>query len=76
MDWRVLSVPRRGGVIVESFNSDEVLQMTPWERTWAVRQIANRMVGCIERTSYKNRAARGVFVNFGSRRYIELNGSS
>jgi hypothetical protein len=25
MDWRELGVPRRGGVIVESFNSDEVM---------------------------------------------------
>jgi hypothetical protein len=24
MDWRELGVPRRGGVIVESFNADEV----------------------------------------------------
>ena len=24
MDWRELGVPRRGGIIVESFNADEV----------------------------------------------------
>ena len=27
MDWRELAVPRRGGTIIESFNSDEVLRM-------------------------------------------------
>lgn len=28
MDWRELGVPRRGGVIVESFNSDEVCSIS------------------------------------------------
>eukprot|EP00250_Pteridium_aquilinum_P001476 c11665_g1_i1 orf=132-770(-) len=49
MDWKELGVPRRGGVIVESFNSDDVLQMAPWQRSQAARRITNQFVGCIER---------------------------
>ncbi|CAM6042872.1 unnamed protein product [Sphagnum compactum] len=63
MDWRELGVPRRGGVIVESFNSDEVLQMAPWHRTWTVQRLANRIMASIERASSANRASRGLFVD-------------
>ncbi|CAI5949957.1 unnamed protein product [Closterium sp. NIES-64] len=62
MDWRELAVPRRGGTIVESFNSDEVLQMAPWHRQWAVSRLANRIATCVERASAPNRMARGVHV--------------
>ncbi|CAI5474223.1 unnamed protein product [Closterium sp. Yama58-4] len=62
MDWRELAVPRRGGTIVESFNSDEVLQMAPWHRQWAVSRLANRIATCVERASAPNRMARGVDV--------------
>lgn len=60
MDWRELGVPRRGGAIVECFNADEVLHMAPWHRTWAVRHIANRLLGCIERACCRNQATRGM----------------
>eukprot|EP00249_Psilotum_nudum_P013102 c24153_g1_i2 orf=1086-2402(+) len=63
MNWRELGVPRRGGVIVESFNADEVLQMAPWHHTWAVRSLANRIVHCIECASFENRSARGMIVD-------------
>eukprot|EP00897_Mesotaenium_endlicherianum_P009532 jgi/Mesen1/8607/ME000050S08020 len=51
MDWRELAVPRRGGVIVESFNSDEVLQMAPWHRKWAVAKLASQMASCVNRAA-------------------------
>lgn len=63
MDWRELGVPRRGGVIIESFNADEVLQMAPWHRKWAVRRLSNRIVSSIERASLKNRVARGIYAD-------------
>ncbi|KAJ7557630.1 hypothetical protein O6H91_04G002600 [Diphasiastrum complanatum] len=66
MDWRDLGVPRRGGVIVESFNSDEVMQMAPWHRIWAVRRLSNRIVSCVERASFENRASHGVYVDLES----------
>lgn len=53
MDWRELAVPRRGGVIVESFNADEVMQMAPWHRTLAVGQLASCISTCIERAAAK-----------------------
>lgn len=63
MDWRELGVPRRGGVIIESFNADEVLQMAPWHRKWAVRRLSNRIVSSIERASLQNRVARGIYAD-------------
>lgn len=63
MDWRELGVPRRGGVIIESFNADEVLQMAPWHRKWAVRRLSNRIVSSIERASRQNRVARGIYAD-------------
>ncbi|XP_024529816.1 uncharacterized protein LOC9658903 isoform X1 [Selaginella moellendorffii] len=60
MDWSDLAVPCRGGIILESFNSDEVLEMAPWHRACAVRRLANRIITCIERASYANRGARGM----------------
>eukprot|EP01018_Ginkgo_biloba_P018183 Gb_36696 [translate_table: standard] len=63
MDWSELGVPRRGGVIVECFNADEVLQMAPWHRKWAARRLANRIVSSIERASLEKRIARGVYVD-------------
>ena len=63
MDWRELGVPRRGGVIIESFNADEILQMAPWHRKWDVRRLSNRIVSSIERASLKNRVARGFLHN-------------
>lgn len=56
MDWRELGVPRRGGVIVESFNADKVMRMAPLQRSCAVRHIANSIVSCIERASSQNHA--------------------
>lgn len=63
MDWRELGVPRRGGVIVESFNADEVVQMKPWQRTWAARRLSNQFVSAIERASAPNRVPRGLLVD-------------
>ncbi|XP_024400487.1 uncharacterized protein [Physcomitrium patens] len=63
MDWRELGVPRRGGVIVESFNADEVVQMKPWQRTWAARRLSNQIVSAIERASAPNRKRRGLVVD-------------
>eukprot|EP00850_Spirogloea_muscicola_P005286 SM000024S07748 [mRNA] locus=s24:210500:214379:+ [translate_table: standard] len=60
MDWRELAVPRRGGVIVECFNSDEVLQMAPWHRTWAVGRLSSRITQCILRATREKRASRGI----------------
>ncbi|KAL2630348.1 hypothetical protein R1flu_015034 [Riccia fluitans] len=60
MNWKDLGLPKRGGVILESFNTDEVLQMAPWHRKWSVRRLANRITTCIERASYENRLSRGV----------------
>ncbi|BBN09649.1 hypothetical protein MPTK1_4g21500 [Marchantia polymorpha subsp. ruderalis] len=62
MDWRDLAVPKRGGVVLESFNSDEVLQMAPWHRKWSVRRLANRITACIERASSENRLSRGIIL--------------
>eukprot|EP00270_Netrium_digitus_P003141 TRINITY_DN1355_c0_g1_i1.p1 TRINITY_DN1355_c0_g1~~TRINITY_DN1355_c0_g1_i1.p1 ORF type:complete len:590 (+),score=139.24 TRINITY_DN1355_c0_g1_i1:120-1889(+) len=71
MDWRDLAVPRRGGVILESFNSDEVLEMAPWHRTWAVSRLASRISRCIERASYSNRSQRGRAVPPGALEDVE-----
>ncbi|CAM6090441.1 unnamed protein product [Calypogeia fissa] len=63
MNWTSLGVPKRGGVILESFNSDEVLKMAPWQRKWSVRRLASRIVTCIERASHENRVSRGVIID-------------
>ncbi|KAI5055761.1 hypothetical protein GOP47_0029282 [Adiantum capillus-veneris] len=54
MDWRELGVPRRGGVIVESFDSDEILQMAPLQRAHAARSIATQLVESIQRASLRS----------------------
>ncbi|KAI5068017.1 hypothetical protein GOP47_0016362 [Adiantum capillus-veneris] len=54
MDWRELGVPRRGGVIVESFDSDELLQMAPLQRAHAARSIATQLVESIQRASSRS----------------------
>ncbi|MCO5565049.1 hypothetical protein L7F22_018719 [Adiantum nelumboides] len=54
MDWRELGVPRRGGVIVESFDSDEALQLAPLQRSQAARCIATRLVDSIQRASSRS----------------------
>lgn len=63
MDYRELGVSRRGGVIVECFNADEIVQMKPWQRTWAARRLSNQFVSAIERASAPNRAPRGLVVD-------------
>ncbi|KAL3688239.1 hypothetical protein R1sor_014548 [Riccia sorocarpa] len=60
MDWTGLAVPKRGGAVLESFNTDEVLQMAPWHRKWSVRRLANKIAACIERAGYQNRLSRGM----------------
>ncbi|GBG72905.1 hypothetical protein CBR_g12625 [Chara braunii] len=60
IDWRDLAIPRRGGFILESFNSDEVIDMAPWHRAWEVGKLARRISDCIERASLKNRLKKGV----------------
>eukprot|EP00271_Cylindrocystis_brebissonii_P017211 TRINITY_DN437_c0_g1_i1.p1 TRINITY_DN437_c0_g1~~TRINITY_DN437_c0_g1_i1.p1 ORF type:complete len:647 (+),score=116.79 TRINITY_DN437_c0_g1_i1:122-2062(+) len=55
MQWRELAVPRRGGLLLECFNSDEVAQMAPWHRKWAVSELAKKITGCVETASHANR---------------------
>ena len=43
MDWRELALPRKGGVILEAFNSDEVLAMGPTERATHADAVATKV---------------------------------
>ena len=51
MDWRELALPRKGGVILEAFNSDEVLQMGREERVLHADAVANKIVLAVERAA-------------------------
>ncbi|KAH7442405.1 hypothetical protein KP509_03G087000 [Ceratopteris richardii] len=58
IDWKELGVPRRGGVIVESFNADEILQMAPSQRVQAARYIGGQLMDSIQRISSKTDAKK------------------
>eukprot|EP00899_Mesostigma_viride_P009361 jgi/Mesvir1/18426/Mv14293-RA.1 len=56
MDWRDLAVPRRGGTVLESFNSDAVLRMSRGQRAAAATRLARRISRAILRSSKKGEA--------------------
>ena len=43
--------------------SKQVVQMKPWQRTWAARRLSNQFVSAIERASAPNRVPRGLVVD-------------
>jgi hypothetical protein len=47
MDWTTYAVPRLGGAILESFNTDTLLTLTPEARSQQVTSIAGKIVRAI-----------------------------
>lgn len=41
----------------------QIVQMKPWQRTWAARRLSNQFVSAIERASAPNRVPRGLVVD-------------
>jgi len=41
----------------------QIVQMKPWQRTWAARRLSNQIVSAIERASALNRVPRGLVID-------------
>mmetsp|Transcript_4441 Transcript_4441/g.15876 ORF Transcript_4441/g.15876 Transcript_4441/m.15876 type:complete len:502 (-) Transcript_4441:183-1688(-) len=50
MDWRELALPRKGGVIVEAFNADEVNSLSREEKGLYADDLSYRIGECINRS--------------------------